>query len=349
MEEIKFFKKPKLKNPYLITAWPGMGEVAFKAAMYLMNKLKAEEFAEIPAEDFFYLTGSVVREGILNAPELPFSKFYYWKNPATKIGGSAKFATKNGKSAKHYGGNFGGKSEGNDLIIFISNAQPDLAKAEDYCKRIISLARSFKVKAVVSFAAMPQAVDHTQPSKVWFATTRKEMTNISTKYNFQLLLEGQVSGMNGLFLGIAKREGFNGFCLLGEIPLYTIQIENPKASYTVLEALARILNIEIDFHELIDEAHAMESEINKLLDYLKLGPSPGPIGEEDIERIKKSLTQLTKLPVSIKENIERLFSQAEKNISKANELKSELDKWNVYKEYEDRFLDLFNKKKDKDN
>jgi Zn-dependent M32 family carboxypeptidase len=93
----------------------------------------------------------------------------------------------------------------------------------------------------------------------------------------------------------------------------------------------------------------MENEINKLLDYLKLGAPLGPISEEDIERIKKSLTQLTKLPVSIKENIEKLFSQAKTDISKANELKSELDKWNVYKEYEDRFLDLFKKKKDKDN
>lgn len=343
MEGIKLVKNIRLKNSYLVCVWPGMGEVAFKAAQYLIDKLNAEEFAEIPPEDFFYFSASTVQDGIIGLPQLPYSKFYYWKNPATKspqnVGAPAQ---------KHYGG-IGGKSDGNDLIIFISNAQPDLAKAEDYCKRIISVARSFKVKAVVSFAAMPQALDHTQPSKVWFATTRKEMTNILTKYNFQHLLEGQISGMNGLFLGIAKREGFNGFCLLGEIPLYTIQIENPKASYVVLGALARILNIQIDFHELIDEAHAMESEVNKLLDYLKLDPSPGPIGEEDIERIKKSLTQLTKLPVSIKENIERLFSQAQTDIPKANELKAELDKWNVYKEYEDRFLDLFKKKKEKDN
>ena len=148
MEGIKFSKRPKLKNPYLITAWPGMGEVAFKAATSLVNKLKAEEFAQIPPEDFFYLTGSIVREGILEVPQLPYSKFYYWKN----------------------------KMGENDLIILISNAQPDLAKAEDYCKRIIYLARSFKVKRVISFAAMPQSIDHTQPSKVWFTTTSKETT-----------------------------------------------------------------------------------------------------------------------------------------------------------------------------
>jgi len=338
MESVKLLKKPRLKNPYLICAWPGMGEVAFKAATYLVEQLKAEEFAQIPPEDFFYLTGSIVQGGILNAPEFPYSKFYYWKNPATKI------------CAKNIGANLcGGKTGGNDLIIFISNAQPDLAKADDYCKRILNIAKGFKVKTIISFAAMPQPIDHTQQAKVWFTATSKEMINTLTKYNLELLSEGQISGMNGLFLGMAKKEGFNGFCLLGEIPLYTIQIENPKAAYVVLDTLARILKIQINFNSLIDEVHGMEGEINKLLEYLKLGAPPGPIGEEDIERIKKSLTLLTKLPISVKENIERLFTQAKADISKAKELKAELDKWNVYKEYEDRFLDLFKKKKDENN
>ncbi len=321
MEGVKFSKRPRLKNPYLLCAWPGMGEVAFKAATYLVEQLKAEKFAEIPHEDFFYLTGSVVQEGILKTPEFPYSKFYYWKN----------------------------KTGMNDLIIFISNAQPDLAKADDYCKRIIYIAKCFKVKTVISFAAMPQAIDHTQQPKVWFVATSKEVASTLVKYNFELLAEGQISGMNGLFLGMAKRGGLSGFCLLGEIPLYTIQIENPKASQAVLEALAAILKIQMDFSSLIDETHDMEGEINKLLDYLKLGAPPGPIGEEDIEKIKKSLTQLTKLPLSVKENIEMLFTQVKADISKAKGLKAELDKWNAYKEYEDRFLDLFKKKKDENN
>jgi proteasome assembly chaperone (PAC2) family protein len=321
MDKIKFYKKPKLKSPYLIVAWPGMGEVAFKAATYLVEKLKCEEFAEIPAEDFFYLTGSVIQEGILSIPELPTSKFYYWKN----------------------------KSGKNDLIIFISNAQPDLTRADDYSMRIIQAAKDFKVRMVVSFAAMPQPVDHMHEVDVWFAATSKELTHHLKKYNLNMLSEGQISGMNGLFLSIAKREGFPGFCLLGGIPLYTIQIENPKASYAVLEAFNKILSIQVDLVSLIDQSHIMEEEINKLLDYLKLGTPSGPIGEDDIEKIKKSLSQLTKLPFSIKEKIDKLFTQSQADISKASELKSELDKWNVYKEYEDRFLDLFRKNKDKNN
>ena len=320
MESIKISKRPRLRDPYLIAAWPGMGEVALRAASSLVESLKAEEFAEISSQEFFYLTGSVVEQGILSIPELPRNKFYYWKNPSGK----------------------------RDLIIFISSSQPDLVKAQEYCAKIFEVAKIFKVKTIVSFAAMPQAIDHTQSANVWYTATSKEINDSLKKYNFNALSQGQISGMNGLFLGIAKKSGFDGFCLLGEIPLYTIQVENPKASHAVLDALSKILEIKLDFSGLIGQEHNMESEINKLLDYLKLGPAISPIGEDEIEKIKKYLNQTSKLPVSVKENIEKLFTQAKSDISKANELKSELDKWNAYKEYEDRFLDLFRKKQEKD-
>jgi len=323
MEGVKLDKIPKLKNPYLILAWPGMGEVASQAGRYLMEQLKAVEFASIPAEDFFYLTGSVVEKGLLSAPSLPQSKFYYWKNSYNKGGGR-------------------------DLIIFLSSAQPDLANAQNYCERIIKVAQYFKVKTIIGFAAMPQPIDHTQEPHVWFAASHKELLDNLKKYNFNLLNEGQISGMNGLFLGLAKERGLAGFCLLGEIPLYTIQIKNPKASLAVLNALSKIIGIKIDFSKLTGQIQTMEDEINKFLDYLKIGSSTsGPIGEEDIEKMKKALAQLTKLPVSVKENVEKLFISAKKDISQAAELKKELDKWNVYKEYEDRFLDLFRKAEDK--
>ncbi|MDD5770886.1 MAG: PAC2 family protein [Candidatus Omnitrophica bacterium] len=329
MEMIKLSKKPRLKKPYLIVAWPGMGEVAFKAASYLVEELKAQEFAEIKSEEFFYLTGSIVQSGILETPQLPQGKFYYWKNPLAKRSGSGR----------------------NDLVIFLSNAQPDLAKADNYAKAIIDLAKMLGVETIVSFASMPQPTDHTQPSRIWFAATDQKTKEILSGYNFGVLGDGQISGMNGLFLGLAKKAGLKGFCLLGDIPLYTIQIENPKASAAVLSGLGKVLNMQINVQPLQDQAQVMENEINKLLDYLKLGSSgqSSPIGEEEVELIKKTLSQLTKLPASVKERIERLFEESRLDIAKASELKVELDKWNVYKEYEDRFLDLFRKSKDKGN
>ena len=330
MESLKFIKRPKLKNPYLIVAWPGMGEVAFKAAKYLVEQLHAKEFAEIPPHDFFYLTGSTIKAGLVSLPELPESKFYYWKNPEGRKSGSP---------------------DAHDCIIFLSNAQPDLARADAYSKLILKVAELYRVTMVIGMASMPQAIDHSQDPAVWYVATSKEVSERLRQIHLNKLSEGQISGMNGLFLGVAKSSGFQGFCLLGEIPLYTIQIENPKASFAVLEALCRILAIKVDLAPLAEQVHMMEGEINKMLDYLKVGSqgTPPPIGEDEIEKIKKSLSQLTKLPLSVKEKIDKLFTQAKGDISKANELKIELDKWSVYKEYEDKFLDLFKKPKGKEN
>lgn len=337
MDALIIAKKPSLKKPYLLVAWPGMGEVAFKAASYLVAELKAVEFARIASEEFFYLTGSAITNGLLDLPELPQGKFYYWKNPAARTSQAGK--------------NSSAKTGNHDLIIFLSNAQPDLSKADSYSKIIISLAKTLKVESVISFASMPQPSDHAQESHVWFASSDAKIKENLKKYNFKELLDGQISGMNGLFLALAKKSGLKGFCLLGDIPLYTIQIENPKASAAVLSGLEKILNIRINLQPLIQQAQAMEQEINKLLDYLNLGASgqSAPIGEEEVELIKKTLSQLTKLPASVKEKIEKLFDASRLDIGKANELKAELDKWNVYKEYEDKFLDLFRKNKDQGN
>lgn len=322
MDEIKISKKIRLKDPVLIVAWPGMGEVAFKAVAYLIDELKAQELAVLPPEDFFYFTGSVVQGGELGLSELPSGIFYYWKNPLSKQ--DKKFPS-------------------NDLIIFISNGQPELAKAEEYCERILLFAKSFKVNKIIGFAALPQPIDHTQEPNVWLTATSKALSDAFKKYNFNVLNEGQISGMNGLFLGLAKNKGFEGVCILGEVPLYTIQIENPAASYAVLNALSKIVNVKLDLGRIIEQAHNMAGQINSLLEHLNLSAPAAPIGEEEIERIKKTLSQLTKLPISVKEKIEILFTQSRNDLSRAGELKRELDKWNVYKEYEDRFLDLFKK------
>ncbi|MDD5237190.1 MAG: PAC2 family protein, partial [Candidatus Omnitrophica bacterium] len=295
---LKIEEAPKLKKPILIVAWPGMGEVAFKAAFQLINGLKAKEFAQVPAQEFFYPFGCSIHDGVLDIPPLPSNKFYYWVNPNKKDKTRAI----------------------NDLVIFLSNAQPDLARAKDYSEAILSLAKKLKVEKIIGFAAMPVPIEHAQEPGVWYGATSMDLANELKKYGLKLMADGQISGMNGLFLAMAKAKGLKGFCLLGEIPLYTIHIENPRASQAVLEQLSKILGIPLDLAGLKEEARTIEMEINKLLDYFKVGAqseTSNPIGEDEIERIKKSLGQYTRLPASVKENIEKLFAEAKKDISKA--------------------------------
>jgi hypothetical protein len=72
-----------------------------------------------------------------------------------------------------------------------------------------------------------------------------------------------------------------------------------------------------------------------------------PISDEEIEKIRKTLAAQSRIPESAKKKIEELFDSSMKDIAKAAELKKELDTWNVYKEYEDRFLGFNYRKKEK--
>lgn len=331
--KISITKKPKLKKPILICVWPGMGEVAFKLGLYLKDKLKMEEFAVLEADELFPATGVWVQDSLIQLPKPPAGSFYFYRNQSNLKKQTALEASVN------------------DIILFISSAQPLLEHANEYCMKILGLAKELKVKTVFTFAAMPQTIDHTTNPEVWFAATSKKLIEELKKMDIGLkpLVSGQVSGLNGLLLGIAKETGLEGICLLGETPLFMIQIENPKSSLSILDKLTKILRIEVDSRQLSEQAKFMEQEIDKLIDFIQSPEQQAsPIGQEEIDKIKKSLSLYTKLPQSAREKIEKLFQEVKANIAKAAELKKELDNWNVYKEYEDRFLDLFKKPKDKE-
>lgn len=309
---------PRLKSPIFICAWPGMGEVAIRAALHLKASLEFKEFAMMSASEFFEVPGIVVNNAILDIPALDGGRFYYYKDPLRR----------------------------RDIILFIARSQPIAGRSFIYGEEIIKFIERFKVKTIITFAAMSVPIDHTQDSKVWIAVSNRKLLDGFRGYNLKILKDGQISGMNGLILGIGKLKGMEGICLLGEIPLYAIQIENPKASLAVLEVLSRYLNLTIELSFLRERARFVQEEINKLLGYLKGDyKEPRPLSDDEIERIKKELSAYTKLPESARKKIEELFKQATLDISKATELKKELDHWHVFEDYQDRFLDLFRKKK----
>jgi len=315
---IKFQKEPKLKSPYMVAAWPGMGNVALKAGTYLREKLGAEEFGEIEPAGFFHPAGASIKSNVIEIPKFPKSKFYYWID----------------KRSLH------------DLLIFLGEAQPSLEKEYEFACEILDLVGKFGVERIYTFAAMPSVMEHTAEPKVWGVATHTALAKDLEDYGVSLMQEGQISGMNGLLLAVAKEKGFQGICLLGELPYYTIQIENPKSSKAVLQVLCKSLGIEIDTSELDYQAKRLQEEIGKFVDYFKLHEMhepKKPISDQEIEKIRESLAAHTRIPDSAKEKIQRLFREAKKDLSKARELKVELDRWDIYKQYEDKFLDLFKK------
>jgi len=313
---IKEIVAPKLKNPIFIAAWPGMGEVAYRSALFLKEVLGAKVFAKLEAANFFKPAAVTVSKGIINMPSAPAGFFYYYKG-----------------------------KKGPDMIIFLGEAQPPLEHAEALSVAIVNFAKKYKAKLIVTFAAKPEPIDHKEDSKALVASTHPDNLAAFEKMGLRTLSQGQISGLNGIILGVGKRKRIKGLCLLAEIPFYTVQIENPKATIAILEVIGKYIKIDLDLSSMKERSKFIEDEIDKLIAYLK-GEAPQPQGplplsDEDIDKIKKDLAAYTKLPQSVRDKIEKLFKEAEKDITVANKLKKELDHWNVYNEYEDKFLNLF--------
>ena len=232
---VTFSKEPRPRACDLIAAWPGIGNLSLIVTRYLREKLNAEEIGEIEPSAFFDPIGVMVKDNVVEAPQFPEGKFYYWHN-----------------------------SEGKkDILFFISDEQPSY-KGYDLANFILDVAKKFKVKRIYTFAAAIAKIHHTEQPKVWGVATRPALVDFLKK--FEVVLRGrlQIAGLNGLLLGVAKERGMEGICLLGEVPSYTTRIPNPKASLAVMKVLLKVLGIEIDITDLAKIAEESDQQMKKL-------------------------------------------------------------------------------------
>jgi len=239
MEAIRLYRQPKLKNPFMVAAWPGMGGVAIVAARYLKEKLGAQEFGSIEPEEFFDMSGILIEDSIVKDIEFPESKFYVWES--------------------------GG---GNDLIIFIGEAQP-LMKGYTLANLVFDVAQRFKVKRLYTFAAAPTHIHHTKRPRVLAVATKPELTRKLKGYDVTLLGQGTISGLNGLLLAVAKAKKIDGICLLAEIPIYTTHIANPRSSKAVLQVFSQMTGLEIDLSDIDNWATETDKEVEERIEQLK--------------------------------------------------------------------------------
>jgi proteasome assembly chaperone (PAC2) family protein len=221
-ELIKLAAHPKLNEPNLLAAWPGVGNVAIIITTYLTTKLNFKDLAEIQPASFFDPTGVLVEDSIIEAPQFPQSKFYYRKND---------------------------KKGGSDLILFMGDDQP-ASKGYELANCVLDVALRFHVKRVYTCAAALTRIHHTEQPKVWGVGTNHAMVQELKRLNLKQKGNLQIAGLNGLLLGVAKEREIEGMCLLGEVPMYASRMPNPMAALAVLRTLSRMLGMEVDMVEL---------------------------------------------------------------------------------------------------
>ncbi|MCL2690315.1 MAG: PAC2 family protein [Chitinispirillia bacterium] len=294
------------KPPLMFAAWTGAGNVGILSIDYLRRKLNAHLFAQIDMSAFITPDSITVNSGVASFPAAPQSVFYHHHNP--------------------------------DIVIFESNAHVGGKNDAEIMKAILGLAQRLETPRIYTAAALPLSMSHTDPSKMLFAANNVSLIPELLKQGLSPMTQGAISGLNGLMLGFAAKSGIDAVCLLSTIPSYAGSLTYPKGAASVVSTIGSLTGAHICMDEIDAHARSVEPMFDHIEDKIKdfYLCADTPAAEENAEKVDHQ-----EAPKYVMERIEKLFESAASDRAKAGELKKELDKWNLYELYENRFLDLF--------
>ena len=218
----------QLENPVLIEGLPGLGMVGRIAVKYLVKKLKAKPFVHLYSPHFPYYV-------IVNSKgniRLLRGVFYYWKNQQNR-----------------------------DLILFTGDSQAQTIEGQyEIAAKIADYAKSKGVSLIITLGGYRKEVEGSP--KVYAVSTSRELLEKALKAECMKSPSGNpIVGIAGILLGIARFKGLNALCLLGETRGY---MPDPKAAKSVLNALCKILELNVDLSGLDVEIERAEKLLEKM-------------------------------------------------------------------------------------
>jgi len=247
MEEIVivFKEKPKLKDPILVEGLPGVGNVGKLAAEHMVDQLKAVKFADIYSK-YFPPQVLVNDAGTIR---LVCNELYYVQRPESQ----------------------------NDLVILVGDYQGLTPDGQyELSDRTLRVAKDLGVRRIFTLGGYGLGKMIEKP-RVLGAATEPELVEEMKKHGVTFS-KGEpgsgIVGASGLLLGLGQLYGMKSVCLMGETSGYFV---DPKGAQAVLEVLAKILNVKIDFTELESKAEQIDLITSKIRD---VEPQPEPKRED---------------------------------------------------------------------
>ena len=302
-----------LNAPWLVAVWPGMGNVALAAGGYLLDQLDVFELPLPDLREFFDVDEALVREGVVRRGRFPRNRLYGYRDPSGR----------------------------RDLLIFVGESQPNV-RGYGFCHTLLDLARSHGAERIVTFASVvTPALSSDLPQLFSVATDdRLLQTVLDTPPASTSLRDGVIAGLNGTLLAAAAELDIDGVGLLAEVPTLAIKIPYLRAAQRVLELFVALSNLPIDLSLLSKQADRLDETLRHMLVQLQqLSATETPTPPETTLGLPGPAdSSLTPEVVAL---IESLFLLAESDRSKVWALRDELERQGLFKDYQDRFLDLF--------
>ncbi len=264
-------EKPRLRLPYMvcgISGWVDGGEAATGSVQYLIKKLEAKRFAEIPIDRFhiFQAPGQLslrpyirIEDGILKEHRFPQNQFFYWVNPIAD----------------------------NDLILFLGT-EPNL-NWEEYANAILGVAEEFAVVRIYLLGGVLDKTPHTREPAVSCTCSSDQLKEELLKYSVQFSNYEGPGSFSTTLLHICQDKGGQMVSITARATYYpefnVVIPHNPKTIRTVVRRLNRLLRLNLDISDLDRQAEEFEAKISFMA-------SQNPKFQAYVEELEKDFTEI---------------------------------------------------------
>ena len=246
-ENVIITQKPKLRHPYMvcgISGWVDGGETATGSVKYLVRKLGAKKFAEIPLDKFhvYQVPGQLslrpqikIEDGVIRAHRFSKNQFYYWVNP----------------------------NADDDLILFLGT-EPNL-KWEEYAEAILNVAEEFGVIRIYLLGGVLDKTPHTKEPGVSCVCTSEPLKEEMRKYKVQFTNYEGPGRFGTTLLYICQKKRLEMISITVRATYYPefniIVQHNSKSIRAVIRRLNRLLRLNQVISDLDREAEEFEAKL----------------------------------------------------------------------------------------
>ena len=125
-------------------------------------------------------------------------------------------------------------TEEKQFIILTGDSQPsleDLLAHYDLCDEILDFAEKYGCKFIATMGGVPAPKSE---GEVYIAATSDKLALKSVDKGALIYGKGRIMGATGLLLGLAKKRGWKGICLLGATTGITADKETARQVFNLL-------------------------------------------------------------------------------------------------------------------
>ena len=247
---VAYTQRPQLRQPYMvfgISGWVDGGEAATGSIGYLIRKLEATTFADMPIAKFhvFQVPGQLslrpyvrIEDGLLKEHQFPQNQFFYWVNPRSD----------------------------HDLIIFLGT-EPNM-NWEEYAAAILDVGQEFAVARIYRLGGVLDNSPYTKEPAVSCICSSTELKAEMQQYGVQFTSYEGPSTFGTTLLYLSQNRGLEMVGMTARAtyyPEFNIAIpHNPKAIRALMRRLNRLLDVNLDLSDLDEEVGNLEDKLSSV-------------------------------------------------------------------------------------